>query len=149
VGPSLRTIGRILARRGAVDARQRVRRRPPRLGWYLPEVAAARAEVDRVDLVEGLVIASGPQVEVLKVISLHGGLVGSWPWPGVTATVVTEALREQRSLVDATWPHRRVRAEVDLDQDVIRVYALRRREPMAQPLLRTTPYQSPHKRFRE
>jgi hypothetical protein len=78
---------------------------------------------------------------------LHGGLVGSWPRPGVTATVVTEALREQRSLIDATWPHRRVRAEVDLDQDVIRVYALRRREPMAQPLLRTTPYQSLHKRF--
>jgi hypothetical protein len=117
-----RTIGRILAQRGAVDARQRVRRRPPRLGWYLPEVAAARAEVDRVDLVEGLVIASGPQLELLNVISLHGGLVGSWPRPGVTATVVTEALREQRSLVDATWPHRRVRAEVDLDQDVIRFY---------------------------
>jgi hypothetical protein len=287
--PSRRTIGRILARRGALDARQRVRRRPPPLGGYLPEGAAARAEVASVDIVEGLVIASGPQVEVRNVISLHGGLVGSWPRPGVTATVVTEALLEHwrawglptsaqfandtrvqgphqhpdalgrvirlclsleivpvfappremgfqaviasyhgrwqakvwprfqhesvparqvqsdrylaanhrraavridgapprrsfprhwrldlrapvhgclislrrttaqgeltllghRFLVDATWPHRLVRAEVDLDQDVIRFYALRRREPMAQPLLHTISDQSPHRRFRE
>jgi hypothetical protein len=289
VVPSLRTSGRMLARRGALDARQRVRRRPPPLGWSRPEVAAARAEVDRVDSVAGLVIASGPQVEVLNVSSRHGGLVGSWPRPGVTATVVTEALLEHwrawglptdapcdhdtrfhgphqhpdalgrvirlglsvemvpvfappretgfqaaieryhgrwqakgwqrfqperlparqvqsdrsvaanhrraavriegapprrsfplhgrldlrapvhgglislrrttaqgeltllghRFLVDATWPHRLVRAEVDLDQEVIRFYALRRREPMAQPRLRTMPYQSPHRRFRE
>ena len=27
----------------------------------------------------GLVIKDGPQVEVLNVVSLHGGLVGSWP----------------------------------------------------------------------
>jgi hypothetical protein len=286
--PSLRTIGRILARRGALDARQRVRRRPPPLGWYLPAVAASRAELDSVDVVEGLVIAGGPQVEVLNVISLHGGLVGSWPRPAITATVVTEALLEHwqagglptsaqfdndtrfqgphqhpdaigrvirlclsleivpvfappretgfqaaiesyngrwqakvwqrfphesltalqapsdryvaaylrraaariegaprrrpfpthwrlglrapvhgcllylrrttaqgevsllghRFLVHATWPHRLVRAEVDLDAGVIRCYALRRREPMVQPLLRTIPYQLPSRRFR-
>src|SRR5688500_4937503 len=35
--PSLRTIGRILSRRGALDGRKRVRRKPPPLGWYLPE----------------------------------------------------------------------------------------------------------------
>jgi hypothetical protein len=289
VVPSLRTIGRILARRGALDARQRVRRRPPPLGWYLPEVAASRAEVDSVDIVEGLVIEGGPQVEVLNIISLHGGLVGSWPRPAMTATVVTEALLEHwrawglptyaqfdndtrfqgphqhpdaigrvirlclsleivpvfappretgfqaaienyngrwqakvwqrfhheslpalqaqsgryvaaylrraaariegaprrrpfpthwrlrlrapvhgcliylrrttaqgevsllghRFLVDATWPHRLVRAEVDLDAGVIRSYALRRREPLVQPLLRTIPYQLPSRRFRE
>jgi hypothetical protein len=289
VVPSLRTIGRILARRGALDARQRVRRRPPPLGWYLPEVAASRAEVDSVDIVEGLVIEGGPQVEVLNIISLHGGVVGSWPRPAMTATVVTEALLEHwrawglptyaqfdndtrfqgphqhpdaigrvirlclsleivpvfappretgfqaaienyngrwqakvwqrfhheslpalqaqsgryvaaylrraaariegaprrrpfpthwrlrlrapvhgcliylrrttaqgevsllghRFLVDATWPHRLVRAEVDLEAGVIRSYALRRREPLVQPLLRTIPYQLPSRRFRE
>lgn len=58
--PSLRTIGRILARRGALEARQRVRRRPPALGWYLPEVAVQRAEVESLDVVEGLVIEGGP-----------------------------------------------------------------------------------------
>jgi glycosyltransferase A (GT-A) superfamily protein (DUF2064 family) len=289
VVPSLRTLGRILARRGALDARQRVRRRPPPLGWSLPEVAACRAEVDRVDIVEGLVIKGGPQVEVRNVISLHGGLVASWPRPAITAKVVTEArlehwrawglptyaqfdndtrfqgpqqhpdalgrvirlclsweivpvfappretgfqaalasdhgrwqakvwqrfqherwqaleaqsgsdvaayhgraaariegaprrrpfptpwrrhlrapvqgcridlrrttaqgevtVRGHRFIVDATWPHRLVRAEVDLDGGVIRFYALRRREPTVQPLLHTIPYQLPARRFRE
>ena len=37
--PSVRTIGRILERRGALDGRERVRRPPPPRGWYLPEVA--------------------------------------------------------------------------------------------------------------
>src|SRR5918996_2664066 len=32
-GPSVRTIGRILARRGALDAGYRIRRPPPPLGW--------------------------------------------------------------------------------------------------------------------
>jgi hypothetical protein len=287
--PSLRTIGRILARRGALDARHRVRRRPPPLGWYLPEVAAAQAEVDSVDIVEGLVIEGGPHVEVLNTISLHGSIVGSWPRPAITARVVTDALVEHwrawglptyaqfdndtrfqgphqhpdalgrvirlclsleivpvfappretgfqaaiesyngrwqakvwqrfhhenlpalqaqsdrylaayhrrvairmegaprrrpfpphwrlhlraplhgcliylrrtsaegdvtvlghRFHVDANWLHRLVRAEVDLDAGVIRCYALRRREPTAQPLLCTIPYQLPTKRVRE
>src|SRR4051794_9980960 len=39
--PSLRTINRILARRGALDARPRIRRPPPPRGWYLPDLAQA------------------------------------------------------------------------------------------------------------
>jgi hypothetical protein len=41
--PSVRTIGRILARCGVLDAHRRPRRRPPPLGWYLPAVAAHTA----------------------------------------------------------------------------------------------------------
>ena len=37
--PSIRTIGRILQRRGAPDGKRRVRRPPPPPGWYLPELA--------------------------------------------------------------------------------------------------------------
>ncbi len=33
--PSIRTIGRILERWGALDSRHRVRHRPPPTGWYL------------------------------------------------------------------------------------------------------------------
>ena len=47
---------------------------PP--GWYLPDLAARRAELDSFDIVEGLVIKGGPHVEVLNAVSLHGGLVG-------------------------------------------------------------------------
>ena len=92
--PSLRTIGYILERHGAVDYRRRIRRKPPVAGWYLPEVAAGLAEVDEFDFVEGLVIAGGCDVEVLNVISLHGGLVGSWPRQGWTTQLALEAILE-------------------------------------------------------
>jgi transposase len=77
--PSARTINRILSRRGALDGKKRTRRPPPPGGWYLPDVAAAKAELDSIDIVEGLVLKDGPQVEVLNGCSLHGGLVVSWP----------------------------------------------------------------------
>jgi len=93
--PSARTINRILQRRGALDARRRVRRPPPPLGWYLPQIAARRHELDSVDVVEGLVIKGGPQVEVLNAVSLHGGLVASWPvQASVTAKLVADCLVE-------------------------------------------------------
>jgi putative transposase len=92
--PSIRTIGLILERRGALDRRRRTRRPPPPPGWYLPAVADGRAELDSFDLVEGLVIRGGIQVEVLNGISLHGGLVVSWPHTVITATFVVEALIE-------------------------------------------------------
>src|SRR5439155_8337172 len=44
--PSLRTIHRILARRGALDSQKRIRRPPPPKGWYLPDVATAKVELD-------------------------------------------------------------------------------------------------------
>jgi transposase len=91
--PSVRTINRILGRRGALDGNQRTRRPPPPTGWYLPEVAAAKAELDSIDIVEGLVLKDGPQVEVLNGVSLHGGLVVSWPVASpVTAEMTVQSL---------------------------------------------------------
>jgi hypothetical protein len=51
--------------------------------------------------------------------------------------------------VDATWPHRLVRAAVDLDAGHIRFYALRRRDPAHQPLVREVVYKLPRRRFQE
>lgn len=90
--PSLRTIGRILERRGALDGQRRVRRPPPPKGWYLPDVGARQCELDSVDIVEGLVIQGGLQVEVLNVISLHGGLCESWINDTATAKFAVEKL---------------------------------------------------------
>lgn len=285
--PSVRTIGRILERRGALDARHRLRRPAPPRGWYLPDLAAGLAELDSFDTVEGLVIRGGMAVEVLTGISLHGGLGAAWPQAAITTPVTVAALvghwreaglptyaqfdndtcfqgahvhpdtlgrvprlclslgvvpvfvppresgfqaaienfngrwqakvwarfahssreglqsrsarfiaasrrkaapriesapprrpfpaawafdprgRPQGRLVflrrtsdhgavtflghtfavDPAWCHRLVRAEVDLDGHVIRFYALRRREPLWQPLLREIPYEFPHRRF--
>jgi hypothetical protein len=287
--PSLRTIARILERRGALDGRRRVRRPSPPAGWYLPDVAQNQSELDSFDIVEGLVIEGGIEVEVLNGISLHGCLIASWPEGPITAQRAADALLEhwrafglpayaqfdndtrfqgahqfpdsigrvsrlclslhvtpvfappretgfqaavenfngrwqskvwarfhhdslaalqlqsaryvaahrQRAtqrmegapprhpfpscwqadlqaplqgrliflrrtteqgqahllgrsfLVDPNWPHRLVRAEVDLDADRISFYALRRREPAAQPLLRTCDYHFPRKRFKD
>ena len=90
--PSLRTIGRILLRRGALDARHRIRRPAPPPGWYLPEVAQGQAELDSFDIIEGLVIQGGLQVDVLTGVALHGGLIGTWPTDGLTAKLVSSLL---------------------------------------------------------
>ncbi|MGO9270333.1 MAG: hypothetical protein ACLQOO_08800 [Terriglobia bacterium] len=92
--PCVRTIGRILERSGALDARRRVRRPPPPRGWYLPEVGARQAELDSFDIVEGLVIKGGSGVEVLNGISLHGGLAFSGPRPALTAKIAVEMIVE-------------------------------------------------------
>jgi hypothetical protein len=93
--PSERTINRILERHGVFDRTRRIRRAPPPLGWYLPEVAATDAELDSIDLVEGLALRGGTQIEVLNLTSLHGGLVNSWPHSGPTrAVMVVECLLE-------------------------------------------------------
>jgi hypothetical protein len=287
--PAVSTISRILDRRGALDGHRRTRRPAPPPGWYLPDVAGRLVELDSFDIVEGLVIKAGPQVEVLNAVSLHGGLVSSWPMESVTAKAAVEALvgrwradglpgyaqfdndtifqgphqhrdvvgrvmrlclglgvvpvfappretgfqaaieslngrwqakvwarfthesleglrsRSDRYVaagraravariegaphrrpfpevwsldlqarprgrlvylrrtgaqgavellgrqfeVDASWPHRLVRAEVDLDAGMLRFHALRRREPDRQPLLREVAYRLPHRRFKE
>lgn len=92
--PSIRTIARILERRGALDGRRRVRRPPPPPGWHLPDVAAKRAEVDLVDAIEDLVIEGGIHIDVLTCVSLHGGLPGAWPGPTLTTTRTLEGLVE-------------------------------------------------------
>ena len=76
--PARATIARVLARRGALDATHRQRRPAPPKGWYLPEVAAGRAELDSFDFIEDLKIADGPLVSVLTAMSLHGGLPDAW-----------------------------------------------------------------------
>jgi hypothetical protein len=92
--PSVRTIGLILQRRGALDRHHRIRRPPPPPGWYLPAVADERAELDSFDTIEGLALRGGLQVEVLTGLSLHGGLVTAWPHTTITAKFVVQALVE-------------------------------------------------------
>jgi len=72
------TINRVLKRHGVTDAHARVRRPAPPKGWYLPELAAGRSELDSFDFIEDLKIAGGPLVNVLTGKSLHGALTDAW-----------------------------------------------------------------------
>lgn len=92
--PAVRTIGRILERRGALDGNQRVRRPPPPRGWFLPDVAAKSEELDSFDIVEDLVIQGGTFINVLNGISLHGRLCVSWPRTQITAKITVDSLLE-------------------------------------------------------
>ena len=51
--------------------------------------------------------------------------------------------------ISSQWLHRLVRCEVDLSGRRIRFYALRRRAPDEQPLLRTVPYRLVIEPFKE
>jgi hypothetical protein len=95
VVPSRATINRALARNGAQDAVRRQRRASPPRGWYLPAVAAGRAELDSFDLIEELKIANGPLISVLTGTSVHGGLVDAWPVAQATARLVLDRLLER------------------------------------------------------
>lgn len=76
--PSEATINRVLARYGMQDGVRRIRRAAPPKGWYLPMLAAWRAEMDCFDFIEDLKIAKGPMVDVLTAKSLHGSLIDAW-----------------------------------------------------------------------
>jgi hypothetical protein len=91
--PSIRTIGRILARHGLVQ-RQRIRRPAPPPGWYLPALADGQVELDAVDIIEGLVIRRGREIQVFNTISLYGSLVASWPRHTVHTADVLACLSE-------------------------------------------------------
>jgi hypothetical protein len=47
------------------------------------------------------------------------------------------------------WPHRLVRAEVDLGEDRIRFFRLRRREPGGQPQILEVDYRPPNRGLQE
>lgn len=92
--PAIRTIARILERRGALDATRRVRRPAPPAGWYLPSVRRRVVELDSFDVISGLRLQGGGDLDILTGISLHGGLAAAWPTLGVTARSTVDALAE-------------------------------------------------------
>jgi len=90
--PAIATINRALSRQGLQDRARRVRRPPPPKGWYLPQVAAARAELDSFDWIEDLRIANGPRVQVLTGTALWGGEVDAWPQEQISTTGALNSL---------------------------------------------------------
>ena len=92
--PSRATINRILKRYGEQDGRQRKRFKAPPIGWYLKPLAKKLVELDQFDYIEDLCIKGGKTFQVLNAISLHGGLVGSWPMSRMTAENTVQKMIE-------------------------------------------------------
>lgn len=90
--PAIRTIGRILARNGALDGRRRMRYKSPPPGWYLSDLADKRVELDSFDAIEDLVMRGGRDVNVLTGVSLYGGLCAAWPTERMTAKYTVDCL---------------------------------------------------------
>ena len=90
--PPVRTIGRVLERRGALDGQRRVRRPAPPPGWYLPDLALRGCELDSFDVVDGLYLEGQPELGILTGISLHGGLPDAWPAFGMRVGQVVPAM---------------------------------------------------------
>jgi hypothetical protein len=100
VVPCVRTIARVLARHGVVRIR-RVRRPPPPPGWYLPDLASGRAELDAFDFVEGLAFSEGRGFDALTAISLWGSLAGvSVLVPGKCLPLTLAAMAEHWQACD-------------------------------------------------
>jgi hypothetical protein len=90
--PSVRTIGRILVRHGAVDRRQRQRRPAPPPGWHLPSVRERSDELELFDFVELLKLADGPLVDLFTGVAVHSGAPVAWPLPQGTTAAVLDCL---------------------------------------------------------
>ena len=90
--PSRATIANVLQRHAVVGPTRRQRRPAPPPGWHLPAVAAAQAELDAFDVVEGLVIQGRGEVQILNGISLHGSLCASFSASTITARYTIASL---------------------------------------------------------
>lgn len=108
--PSVRTIGRILRRHGLLDDVRRVRRAAPPPGWYLPDVAARRAELDAFDVIEDLPLEAGPRLDVLTTRALWGPACGAW----LNATLNARWLCQR---LEAHWRAHGLPAYAQFDND--------------------------------
>ncbi|GHT15855.1 hypothetical protein FACS1894170_13390 [Planctomycetales bacterium] len=90
--PTNRTITNILKRHGKIDKKTRIRRPSPPPGWYLPDIVNRKSELDSFDIVEGLYLHGGTEVQFFNGISLHGNLIHSFPKNVVNAENTVQML---------------------------------------------------------
>jgi transposase len=110
--PTSRTIANILKRNGMVDRRLRIRRAAPPPGWYLTDLLKRKQELDSFDIIEGLYLQGGQEVQFLHGISLHGNLLHSLSMETVTAENTALALMEH-------WKQFGLPKYVQFDNDMV------------------------------
>jgi len=110
--PARRTIANILKRNGMVDRRTRIRRPAPPPGWYLSGLLQRKNELDSFDIIEGLYLHGGQEVQFLNGISLHGNLLHSLSMETVTTENTVLALIEH-------WKQFGLPKYVQFDNDMV------------------------------
>jgi hypothetical protein len=110
--PARSTINNILKRNGMVDKRTRIRRPAPPPGWYLPSLQQRKHELDTFDILEGLYIHGGQEVQLLNGLSLHGNLLHSIAGETQTAENTVLALIEH-------WKQFGLPKYVQFDNDMV------------------------------
>jgi hypothetical protein len=80
-----------------------------------------------------------------EIPSLDSALRGTLIFLRRTGPDGTASLLGRTFPVSRHWAHRLVRAELDIDRNLMRFFALRRREPADQSVLREVPYRLAHK----
>jgi hypothetical protein len=90
--PSRRTIANIIKRYGLVDRRVRIRYSSPPPGWYLRDLVNKKEELDSFDIVEGLYLRGGQEVQLFNGISLHGSLLCSVASRVITVEIIIDTL---------------------------------------------------------
>jgi transposase len=110
--PTSRTITNILKRHGMIDIRTRIRRPAPPPGWYLPDLQKQKVELDSFDILEGLYIQGGQEVQFLNGLSLHGNLLHSTATSTVTTDSTILALTEH-------WKQFGLPKYVQFDNDMV------------------------------
>lgn len=91
--PSVRTIGRILKRRGLLDRPRRIRNAAPPAGWYLPGLADRLVDMDCFDVIEDLGMDRFGLFQVFTARTLWAPLAEAWPCKVASTTFILEALQ--------------------------------------------------------
>ena len=109
--PSVRTIGRILRRRGFLDKPRRIRSAAPPAGWYLPELAGRSVDLDCFDVIEDLRMEGFGLLQVFTARTLWAPLAEAWPAEVASTTFIIEALQ-------AHWKRNGLPQFAQFDNDV-------------------------------
>ena len=109
--PSVRTIGRILRRKGLLDRPRRIRNAAPPAGWYLSGLVGRSVDLDCFDVIEDLRMDGFGLLQVFTARALWAPLAEAWPAKVASTTFIIEALQ-------AHWKRNGLPEFAQFDNDV-------------------------------
>jgi putative transposase len=109
--PSVRTIGRVLRRKGFLDRPRRLRNTAPPAGWYLSGLSGRSVDLDCFDVIEDLRMDGFGLLQVFTARTLWAPLAEAWPAKVASTAFIIEALQ-------ALWKRNGLPEFAQFDNDV-------------------------------